>query len=376
MRQEKAALSFHGNRIFFSGALLTWQVSRFLRDVRARLKDFRGSDIIVDLSELEEIDTAGVALINEIRQIAKRNEIECRVQNASRNIKRAMKIFSLPDIYEGEGEFKKEKYTIFEGIGDWLVSIAANIKYFFYLLSDTIFYSFNGFFKRHGMRKGEFINQSILIGMNALPIVGLISFLIGFILALQSAAQLRQFGANIYVADLVAISMTREMGPIMTAIVLAGRSGSAIASEIATMVVTEETDALKSMGLNPIRYVLVPKVYAITVSAPMLTILSMLIGIFGSLVIGITYLGIGIEPFYNEVINALILKDIITGIIKSLVFAWIIVMIGAYYGFRVKGGAENVGRVTTSSVVVSIFLVILADSLLGLFFYFGGGIGY
>jgi phospholipid/cholesterol/gamma-HCH transport system permease protein len=211
----------------------------------------------------------------------------------------------------------------------------------------------------------------MLIGMNALPIIALISFLIGFILALQSSAQLRQFGASIYVADLIAISMTREMGPIMTAIILAGRSGSSFTSEIANMVVTEETDALQSMGLNPIKYVVVPKVHAIIITTPMLTILSMIIGIAGSFLVGLTYLNIAVVPFYQEVVEALIFKDIITGLVKSFIFAWIIVTVGAYYGLNVKGGSEGVGRATTASVVTSIFLVVLADSILGLIFYFG-----
>ena len=206
--------------------------------------------------------------------------------------------------------------------------------------------------------------------MNAFPIVALISFLIGFILALQSAAQLRQFGASIFVADLISISMTREMGPLMTAIIFAGRSGSAIAAELATMVVTEETDALKAMGLNPVRYNLVPKIHAISTMMPLLTILSMVLGILGSLLIGVVYLGIGVKPFMMQAINALILKDILTGLVKSIVFAWLIVITSAAYGLRVRGGAADVGRATTASVVTSIFLVILADSVLGLLFYF------
>jgi phospholipid/cholesterol/gamma-HCH transport system permease protein len=157
---------------------------------------------------------------------------------------------------------------------------------------------------------------------------------------------------------------------LITAIIIAGRSGSAIAAEIATMVVSEETDALKSMGLNPIRYNLVPKIHAISMMMPLLTILSMILGIMGAMLIGITYLDIGLKPFYSQVVNALVLKDIVTGLVKSIVFSWIIVITAAAYGFRARGGAADVGRATTASVVTSIFLVILADSVLGLIFYF------
>ncbi|RQW07982.1 ABC transporter permease, partial [candidate division KSB1 bacterium] len=149
---------------------------------------------------------------------------------------------------------QQEPLPFFERVGMWALKVWSTVLNVLYLVSDAFYFAIIQLFSRKGIRKGEFTNQCMLIGMNAFPIVALISFLIGFILALQSAAQLRQFGASIYVADLVSISMTREMGPIMTAILFAGRSGSSIAAEIATMVVTEETDALKSMGLNPVRY--------------------------------------------------------------------------------------------------------------------------
>jgi phospholipid/cholesterol/gamma-HCH transport system permease protein len=198
----------------------------------------------------------------------------------------------------------------------------------------------------------------------------LISFLIGFILALQSAAQLRQFGANIFIADLIGIAMLREMGPIMTAIVVAGRSGSAIASEIATMVVTEEVDALKTMSLNPIRYVVVPKFHGITLTMPLLTIFSDFLGILGGFIIGITYLQLSATAFLNELATVVIMKDVLTGLFKSIIFAWIIIIVACYYGLKVTGGSEGVGKATTASVVASIFYVIIADSIMGLIFYF------
>jgi len=201
--------------------------------------------------------------------------------------------------------------------------------------------------------------------------VVLIAFLIGFILALQSAAQLRQFGANIYVADLIAIAMVSEMGPLITAILVAGRSGSAITAEIATMKVSEEIDALTVMGVDPIPYLIVPKLYALVITLPLLTVFANIIGILGGAIIGVTYLDISIYPFFKEVFSVLRYKEIITGLVKSLSFSIIILLTATYFGFKVKGGAEGVGRVTTASVVASIFFVIVADSILGLIFYFG-----
>lgn len=361
------------NNLAMEGELLISEVPKILVEIEERLESFSGSDLDVDLSGIERIDSAGVVLLDEVAVRAAHKNITIHLKHIPKNAREALKIFTSKGPLE---EYVISRDTFFARLGESAIDFAHSVVDFLYLISDAAYFSIVGLFNKRGIRKGEFVNQCILIGMNALPIVALISFLIGFILALQSAAQLRQFGAAIYVADLIGISMTREMGPIMTAIVFAGRSGSAIASELATMVVTEETDALKSMALHPVRYVLVPKIYAITVTMPLLTILSIIIGISGAMVIGITYLGIGPRPFYEELRSVLYLRDIITGLVKSLVFAWIIVLVGAYYGFKVKGGSEGVGRVTTSSVVASIFWVILADSIMGLFFYFGQGMEF
>jgi len=328
----------------------------------------KNTPFVVDLSKVQRIDSAGVALLDEIHDSAKTAGCDSQIVNAAEAIGKFIVTFG-SNQNSGKSSVR-HKESLLERMGSLVYRGWLNIYNFSILVADTTYFSIYGLFHKGKVRKGEFIKQCVLIGMNALPIVALISFLIGFILALQSAAQLRQFGASIFVADLVAISMTREMGPIMTAIVLAGRSGSAIASEIANMVVTEETDALKTMGLDPIQFVVVPRVHAIAITTPMLTIMSMLIGIFGSLIIGVTYLHISIRPFLNEVANVLIFKDIAVGLLKSMIFAGIIVNVGAYYGFRVRGGAEGVGRATTASVVTSIFLVILVDSLVGLIFYF------
>jgi phospholipid/cholesterol/gamma-HCH transport system permease protein len=163
--------------------------------------------------------------------------------------------------------------------------------------------------------------------------------------------------------------MIREMGPLITAILVAGRSGSAIAAEIATMKVTSELDALTTMALNPIRFVIVPKMYGAVVTMPFLTILANVMGIFGGMIVAYYYLDLAPEVFYNRMADSLYIKDIMTGFIKSLVFAILIVLTGSYYGFNVEEGAEGVGKVTTLAVVVSISLVIVADSILGLIFY-------
>lgn len=364
---------YRDNRITLHGPLVIARVTGLYPKLWHCVQSARDRELELDLAHVPQIDSAGVAMIDMLREAAQGRGLVLSLHNVPSSIQQALSTFSLKT---ESLPAAREQRSRFERIGEWAIDNAREFVQLLSLLADSIFYAALGLVRRKGQRKGEFLNQSMLIGMNAFPIVALIAFLIGFILALQSAAQLRQFGASIYVADLIAISMTREMGPLITAIIFAGRSGSAIASEIATMVVTEETDALKSMGLNPVGYVLVPKIYAITLMMPLLTILSVIIGILGAMVIGYTYLDIGAKAFYQEVLTVLMLRDILTGLIKSVVFAWIIVIIGAFYGLRVRGGAEGVGKATTASVVASIFLVILADSILGLIFYFGRGLEF
>ncbi|MBC8181260.1 MlaE family lipid ABC transporter permease subunit [candidate division KSB1 bacterium] len=353
------------NTLFFSGDLKVKSIKIAFEKVNNFLKANKQDTVLFDLSEVRSIDSAGISFLDEIK-ISNPDKIQ--IINIPTNVEKAIQSFSSQTT-----PIKKtiSKPILFEWMGEKFYRSLEKFIKVLYLTTDIFYWSVVGLFRRKGQREGSFIQQSLLIGVDALLIVGLISFLIGFILALQSAAQLRQFGANIFIADLIGIAMFKEMGPIMTAIVVAGRSGSAIASEVATMVVTEEIDALKTMALNPIRYIIVPKFHAITVTMPLLTILSDLIGIFGGFIIGITYLQLSPAAFYNELMTVLILRDVFTGLAKSVVFAWIIVIVGCYFGMQVKGGAEGVGKATTASVVASIFFVIIADSILGLIFYFG-----
>lgn len=209
------------------------------------------------------------------------------------------------------------------------------------------------------------------IGAQAVPIVGLISFLVGITVALQSAVQLRQFGATVFVVDLIGVSICRELGPLLAAIVVAGRSGAAFAAQIATMVVTEEMDALKTMGIVPLRYVVVPKTLAILVAQPLVSLLACALAIFGAFLVGLLALDIAPQTFASRLVDAILIKDIVTGLIKSVCFGALIALVAARTGFAVRGGADGVGRSTTHSVVLSIFAIIVADALFSFVFYYG-----
>lgn len=214
------------------------------------------------------------------------------------------------------------------------------------------------------------VRQMMQIGVDALPMVSLMAICTGFILAMQGASELRRFGAIHYVIDLVAVGFTRELGPLLTAIAVSGRSGSAFAAEIGTMKVTEELDSLRVMALEPIEFVLAPKYLAAMITVPCLSVLSNLCGILaGGLFM---FFSTHLSPmlYMRDVLESIQLRDVITGLIKSVAFATIIAQVSCLEGFRVRGGPDSVGRSTTSAVVKSTFLVIVADAVFTAIFYF------
>jgi phospholipid/cholesterol/gamma-HCH transport system permease protein len=215
----------------------------------------------------------------------------------------------------------------------------------------------------------EAIRQMTAIGVAALPMIAVMAICAGLILALQGAAELRRFGALRYVIDLVAVGFTRELGPLLTAIVVSGRSGSAFSAEIGTMVVTSEIDALRTLALDPVEFVLAPKYLAAIIMVPCLTIMCSVFGILAGA--GFMYLStrMTLGIYVRYVFDAIFLRDIFDGLIKSLAFATIIVHVGCMEGFKVRGGPEAVGRSTTAAVVRSTFLVILADLFFTVVFY-------
>ena len=205
-------------------------------------------------------------------------------------------------------------------------------------------------------------------GFDGLPIVGLLSFLLGIVVAYQGADQLRQYGANIFVADLVGLSMLREFAPLITAIIIAGRSGSAYAAQIGTMSVTEEIDAMRTLGIAPLHLLVLPKILALVIALPLLTVFADVLGVFGGMLMAQAQLGVGYTEFLDRFVKAVSVTAYMVGIGKAPVFAAIIAVVGCFQGFRTKGGADSVGRQTTRSVVQSIFLVIVADALFSIAF--------
>ncbi len=205
-------------------------------------------------------------------------------------------------------------------------------------------------------------------GFDALPIVGLLAFLLGIVVAYQGADQLRQYGANIFVADLVGLSMLREFAPLITAIIIAGRSGSAYAAQIGAMSVSEEIDAMRTLGIAPLDMLVLPKIIALLIVLPLLTVFADVLGVFGGMIMARAQLDVGFPEFLDRFTKAVSVTAYLIGICKAPVFAGIIAVVGCFQGFRAQGGADSVGRQTTRSVVQAIFLVIVADALFSIAF--------
>jgi phospholipid/cholesterol/gamma-HCH transport system permease protein len=207
-------------------------------------------------------------------------------------------------------------------------------------------------------------------GYESLPIVSLVALFIGFIFALQTAYFMQRIGSEIYIASMVALALVRELGPVITALVVAGRVGAAITAELGSMQVTEQIDALETLATNPIKYLVVPRFLALTIVLPLLTLYADAVGILGSYIICVNKLGISSSMYLNVTYEALKYKDLFTGLFKTVFFGMIIAFVSCFEGFNVEGGAEGVGQATTRSVVISFILIIAADCFFTALFYF------
>ncbi|HKK32123.1 MAG TPA: MlaE family lipid ABC transporter permease subunit [Desulfomicrobiaceae bacterium] len=257
-------------------------------------------------------------------------------------------------------------------LGDKTIKTLDNLRGLLIFIGDIVLGLLLILARPGNLRRGDTVTVMQRVGVDALPIVGLLSFLLGLIMAFMSAVQLKQFGANIYVASLVALSMVRELGPIMTAIIVAGRSGSAFAAEIGSMRISEEVDALTTMGFDTTLFLTMPRILGTLAVVPLLNLFSDLFAIAGGMLIGVTTLDLTVQGYMNQTLWTLTLFDLFWGLGKSAVFALIIAGIGCFRGFKVRGGADAVGRATTSSVVSSIFMIIVVDSIFAVILRYWG----
>lgn len=261
---------------------------------------------------------------------------------------------------------------IFGKIGSSVEGSLAYLGALTSLAGRAAYFTFIGPFQGKPLRLQRAVSQAMEAGVRALPILSLITFFIGLILALQAAYELRRFGAISFVASAVALSMTRELGPLITAVIVIGRSGSAFAAELGTMKVSEEIDALETMAINPVSFLVAPKFVAMILMLPCLTIWGNFMGILGGSLFGVAQADFTFWRYIIASLDALFMRDVVTGLIKSFMFGVTITAVGCLEGLNTTGGAEQVGRSTTRAVVVSIFLVILVDLVFTMLFYLLG----
>lgn len=247
--------------------------------------------------------------------------------------------------------------------GQALYFVLAGVARLWDLGSAVIGYLLSSFFKRKVIPRETLFRQMVLMGIDSTGIVSLVGASVGTVLALQAAYSLKTFGAIMYTGSLVSVAMARELGPLIASIVICGRIGARMAAEIGTMMVQEEVDALTTMGINPIRYLVLPRCLALAVMLPCLTVIADLMGMLGGFMIGSTGLGINPYLYVEKSLDALVLKDIYTGLLKSFIFSILIALVSCHQGLSVSGGADAVGKATTQAVVISIVLIIVVDCI-------------
>ncbi|MCL2100426.1 MAG: ABC transporter permease [Fibromonadales bacterium] len=259
---------------------------------------------------------------------------------------------------------------VIERFGEAAYALYYELRYLVYLLSESVYWSTLGYFDKMRLPfKGAFSLQMIRLGSSAVIIVFLLTFLVGLTLSFQSAVQLELLGAGIYLVRGIAITVFMEIGPLITAIILAGRSGSSITAEIASMVVQEEVKALRVMGIHPVQYLVLPRFQAMSIATPMLTMLANLAGIFAGYLVAIIYIGLPTALFVSELREALSVTILAKSLFKGLIFGWLIALIAVSKGLSVHGGADAVGKATTKCVVFSITAIILVDAVFSFLFY-------
>jgi phospholipid/cholesterol/gamma-HCH transport system permease protein len=350
-----------------SGRIDVSNAGVFLSDIYGLITLQQLRKVRLNLASVSYLDSAGATAILKAESDLAAKGIALTLENIPPSVSGLFNLLDRETLFYKKSP-RARKLGVISRVGEKAVAIGRDAAYQITFIGELIMALRHSLFYPAQIRWGSMILTMQRVGVDALPIVGLINFLVGLTVGFQSAVTLRQFGANIYLADMVALGMVRELGPLMTAILVAGRSGSAFAAEIGTMKVSEEVDALISMGFNPMRFLVVPKILATLLVVPSLTLFGNLLGILGGLTVGVTLLNLTVQGYITETYKALSLVHVFSGLLKSVFFALTIAVIGCLRGFQVRGGAESVGRLTTSSVVSAILLIIVLDALFGVLY--------
>ena len=349
--------------IFLKGKIDIQTAGTILKKVRLRIEGTYPVSLTVDLNEVTYFDDFGALVLLELKQETADRGGSFTYVNTPHQVKEILNLVNFETHDSCALPTKKKTPNFIIRLGDGTLHLISSLRYLVSFLGSVVLAARDVITRPKTLRMNDTLLLMEKTGVDALPIVGLISFLLGLVIAFTSSIQLQQFGANIYVASLVAFAMVSELGPIMTAIIVAGRSGSAFAAEIATMKISEEIDALIAMGFNPTLFLAIPRIIASIIVVPLLTVFSDIFAVAGGLVVGVFMLNLTPSSYISKTIETLTLFEVMWGLSKSIVFAVLIAGIGCLRGFQARGGAASVGNAATSAVVSSIFLIILFDSI-------------
>lgn len=350
-----------------------WTVGRIARlEKRLARGDWPGgAEIPLDGSAVTAMDTAGAWLVWRLLQTLERDGVRVSLRGLRPEHKALLEMVEATGVGTA-GTARAAAAPPLERIGVFAWEAGRQLVETLAFIGAVARSAFRSASRPARIRWRTVLYNVRTAGFDALPITGLLCFLMGIVISYQGATQFRRYGANIFVVDLVGLAMLRELSPLLTAIIVAGRSGSAYAAQIGTMKVTEEIDALRTVGIAPLELLVLPKILALVIALPLLTVYADMLGVAGGMVMAKSELDVSYPDFVDRLQYALRLSDFLVGIGKAPVFAAIIAVVGCFQGFQVTGDAESVGRRTTISVVQSIFLVIVADSLFSVIFNYLG----
>jgi len=356
--------------ISLSGEFGLRNLNAFASDIQKEIAGRKIRKVTIDFAQVCYLDSAAALAFVQIEKEAVAQNISCLLVNLSGEAKGIFSVIHEDALIHPPFKPELAHDGFIRQVGQTSLHLAHDFVNFVTFIGELIVALAYTLKHPQTLRGKDVLFYVQRAGVDGLPIVGLIGMLMGLIMAFMSFLQFKQFGANIYVPALVSFAMIKELGPLMTAILVAGRSGSAFAAEIGTMVVNEEVDALHTMGFDPIRFLAVPKVLATIIVVPILTIYADFFGIFGGMLIGVTSLDLTVKTYITQSIKTIQVFDIATSLIKAAVFAGLIAAIGCQRGFQVRSGAQDVGKFTTSAVVAAIFLIVVADSIFAIMLYY------
>ena len=325
-----------------------------------------GRELVIDGSAMSALDTSGAWLLHRTVRSLEKQGCTIRMQALRPEFASLLQLITSRDVATRAPAPVAPSMLARVGQESW--SIALGTAGYLSFVGESFTVLFRSLLHPGRIRWRPILHNMQIAGVEALPITGLLSFLMGIVIAYQGADQLQRFGANIFIADLVGLAMLRELSPLLTAIITAGRSGSAYTAQIGTMKVTEEIDALRTIGVAPQELLVLPKMLALIIVMPLLTVYTDVAGVLGGMVMAQSKLNVSFGMFLDRLDEAISLSSYVTGISKAPVFAMIVALVGCYRGFQVTGSAESVGTQTTLSVVQSIFLVIVTDAIFSVVF--------